>query len=64
MTGDTAQRALEVIDKRVETIRTRLRDRIGPILSSENVEYDYEYKIARRRVSQDHDKNKDLIKNS
>jgi len=64
VSGDSAERSLAVINKRVETLRTQIMNKIGIVLSGDNKNYDYEYDIARKKIVQDHDRNKDLLRNN
>lgn len=64
VSGESAEQSLNVISKRVDALKQKIMDGVGPILTSDNSNYDYEYNIGRRRVVQDHDRNKDLLRNS
>lgn len=60
VSGDNASRSLDVINRTVDRLKKKVMDDIGPILT--NTDYDYKYEIARRKIPQDHDRNKDLLK--
>jgi len=63
VSGESAESSVNMINKIVSRLKQKIMDGIGPVISSDNASYDYEYSINRRLLRQQHNRNKDLLKN-